>query len=295
MRRPRSPRIQGYVEAPNLYTGAEPALFLAGGITGCPDWQTQALHLLRRAGVDWVILNPRRPDYPVADPAAAAEQTAWEYQHLQAARAILFWFPPSASAQPIALYELGACAAGGATSASWARPDGGPAAASRDATLTTKRRSRQYPRARGGPGEAGIRACLKQARLAVPPGGLNRLGPKLEHTTGRESCRRNPEQRRPGGYFGPPHKEPQHWRAVPRQHQPGRCAAITSKQSALVAGPPAAPAGRTDSQNSLLAARRRWRRDGDDNENREGDGHVPGAYDQVWRSRRGPSGAVRQS
>jgi len=100
------------VEAPNLYTGAEPALFLAGGITGCPDWQTQALHLLRRAGVDWVILNPRRPDYPVADPVAAAEQTAWEYRHLRAAQAILFWFPPSASAQPIALYELGACAAG---------------------------------------------------------------------------------------------------------------------------------------------------------------------------------------
>src|SRR6266508_3905950 len=125
MRRSRSPRIQGYVEAPNLYTGAGPALFLAGGITGCPDWQAQAVHLLRTAGVDWVILNPRRPRHPVspvANRTVAAEQTAWEYKHLRAAQAILFWFPPSASAQPIALYELGACVAGGKPLAVGAAP-----------------------------------------------------------------------------------------------------------------------------------------------------------------------------
>lgn len=109
---PSSPRIGGYVEAPNVYTGAAPALFLAGGITGCPDWQTQAAQLLRKAGVDWTILNPRRPDHPLAGPAAVADQTAWEYRHLQEAHAILFWFPRSSSVQPIALYELGACAAG---------------------------------------------------------------------------------------------------------------------------------------------------------------------------------------
>lgn len=100
------------MEAPNPYTGTKPALFLAGGITGCPDWQVQAVHLLRQAGVRWVILNPRRASFPLADPAAAAEQTAWEYRHLRTAQAILFWFPPSSSTQPIALYELGACAAG---------------------------------------------------------------------------------------------------------------------------------------------------------------------------------------
>jgi hypothetical protein len=103
--------MQRYVEPPQAYTHVEPALFLAGGITQCPDWQTQAVCLLRQTGFNWVILNPRRR-FPPTDSVAVAEQTAWEYQHLQIARAILFWFPGSPSSQPIALYELGACAAG---------------------------------------------------------------------------------------------------------------------------------------------------------------------------------------
>jgi Nucleoside 2-deoxyribosyltransferase like len=109
---PSAPRIEGYVEAPNFYTGVGPALFLAGGITGCPDWQAQAVPLLRMAGVDWTILNPRRPDHTLADPAVVADQIAWEYRHLLVAQAILFWFPRSSLVQPIALYELGATAVG---------------------------------------------------------------------------------------------------------------------------------------------------------------------------------------
>jgi len=31
-----------YVQAPNKYSGKEKSIFLAGGITGCPDWQTIA-------------------------------------------------------------------------------------------------------------------------------------------------------------------------------------------------------------------------------------------------------------
>jgi Nucleoside 2-deoxyribosyltransferase like len=98
-----------YVEPPGSYRGPYPAVFLAGGITDCPDWQQEARELL----ADWpgVILNPRRRDFPINDPDAATEQVAWEFDHLERADVVLFWFPPSSSPQPIALYELGRHAA----------------------------------------------------------------------------------------------------------------------------------------------------------------------------------------
>jgi hypothetical protein len=101
-----------YIEAPTPYIGKKPALFLAGGITDCPDWQGVAVQLVREAGIDWTILNPRRRHWQLDAAEAVAEQVAWEYRHLRLARAILFWFPASTSVQPIALYELGWCAAG---------------------------------------------------------------------------------------------------------------------------------------------------------------------------------------
>lgn len=110
-----------YVEAPTPYGGAEPALFLAGGITDCPNWQHVAVQLVRQAGIDWVILNPRRRR-AVDEENAVAEQVAWESRHLRLARAILFWFPASTSVQPIALYELGWCVAGAKPLAVGAEP-----------------------------------------------------------------------------------------------------------------------------------------------------------------------------
>jgi hypothetical protein len=35
-----------------------PAVFLAGGITGCPDWQAELVRML--ADVPVALLNPRR-------------------------------------------------------------------------------------------------------------------------------------------------------------------------------------------------------------------------------------------
>jgi len=89
-----------YVATPGI-----PAIFLAGGITGCPDWQAEACEMLEVDPVD--ILNPRRPDFDVTDPNAAEQQIRWEFDHLAQADVILFWFPASESPQPIALYELG--------------------------------------------------------------------------------------------------------------------------------------------------------------------------------------------
>lgn len=102
-----------YIEAPDNHHGPLPGVFLAGGITGCPDWQAEARRELDPLPV--AILNPRRADFPIHDPGAAAEQIAWEYDHLHRAAVVLFWFPDSGPVvvQPIALYELGAHAAAG--------------------------------------------------------------------------------------------------------------------------------------------------------------------------------------
>lgn len=94
-----------YIEAPEVWNAAGPAVFLAGGITGCPDWQQEARQLLAALGV--TVINPRRADFPIGDPTAAPAQIAWEFDHLHRASAVVFWFPASEGPQPIALYELG--------------------------------------------------------------------------------------------------------------------------------------------------------------------------------------------
>ena len=93
-----------YIEAPDEYDGPGPSLFLAGGISGTHDWQTELVALL--ADLPLVLLNPRRRNFPMDDPTAAEGQIAWEFRHLRRATAVLFWFPPETLC-PIALFELG--------------------------------------------------------------------------------------------------------------------------------------------------------------------------------------------
>lgn len=83
----------------------ETSLFLGGGITGCLDWQAEMKHLLRDAE-DLVLLNPRRKDWPMNDPDASDKQIRWEYEHLQTAKMIMFWFAPETLC-PITLFEYG--------------------------------------------------------------------------------------------------------------------------------------------------------------------------------------------
>lgn len=89
-------------------------LFLAGGISGCGDWQAEMVRMLSgdtprngRLGDNdrWIILNPRRPDYQDS-PDEARKQIEWEYAHLAVADAVSFWFP-AATLCPITLLELG--------------------------------------------------------------------------------------------------------------------------------------------------------------------------------------------
>jgi hypothetical protein len=95
-----------YVEAPEEFEGNEDAIFLAGGISGCFDWQSRVAELL--ADSDLAVLNPRRRGaFAMDDAALAREQIAWEFRHLRRAWGRLFWFPPETLC-PIALFELGA-------------------------------------------------------------------------------------------------------------------------------------------------------------------------------------------
>lgn len=98
-----------YIESPEILERkfGHKAIFLAGGITNCPDWQQEMVGLLRET--DLILLNPRRADFPIHDPTAAPKQIKWEFDYLREADGILFWFPYETLC-PIVLYELGAWA-----------------------------------------------------------------------------------------------------------------------------------------------------------------------------------------
>jgi hypothetical protein len=79
-------------------------LFVAGGISGCGDWQSELIGKLRFT--PYCVFNPRRERYPHGDRSALEFQIRWEHEHLAAADMVSFWFPPETLC-PISLYELG--------------------------------------------------------------------------------------------------------------------------------------------------------------------------------------------
>lgn len=93
-----------YIECPDEFNGDEKSVFLAGGITGCLNWQNEMVNLLKDENI--TLINPRRKEYPKNDPDIEKKQITWEYEHLKKTEAILFWFPNETNC-PITLYELG--------------------------------------------------------------------------------------------------------------------------------------------------------------------------------------------
>ena len=98
-----------YIECPKIYNGKEKSLFLAGGITNCPDWQVELAGWLKET--DLIVLNPRRKSFDVNHKNIEEEQISWEYNHLKKASIVSFWFPKETLC-PITLYELGKQSAG---------------------------------------------------------------------------------------------------------------------------------------------------------------------------------------
>ncbi len=97
------------IEAPNevysLENSSNIKLFLAGGISNCPNWQKDLIEKLKNFP-KLTIYNPRRENFPIEDKDAAEEQITWEFNHLRDSNIIIFWFSRG-SLNPIVLYELG--------------------------------------------------------------------------------------------------------------------------------------------------------------------------------------------
>ena len=86
----------------------EKYVFLAGGITNCPDWQNDIIERLEHLrSSNLVVLNPRREDFPIHDPSAAYKQIEWEFEALEKADIFSMHFCSGESDQPICMYELG--------------------------------------------------------------------------------------------------------------------------------------------------------------------------------------------
>lgn len=86
----------------------EVAVFLAGGITDCPNWQKEVIDFFKnRTDARLVLLNPRRDNFPIHDPNAAEEQIAWEFNALERMDIFSMYFCAGTSDQPICMYELG--------------------------------------------------------------------------------------------------------------------------------------------------------------------------------------------
>lgn len=92
------------ITSPETSNVNQGTLFLGGGITGCPDWQSSIKNQLSKY---FTVFNPRREGwniYAYAD--ESIKQIHWEHKHLQQSEIILFWFPKETLC-PITLFELG--------------------------------------------------------------------------------------------------------------------------------------------------------------------------------------------
>jgi len=90
------------------------SVFIAGGITNCPDWQQELLDYLDKSTINknhYMFYNPRREFFDVSDPTQSEIQIKWEYNFLNESKILFFWFCKE-TMNPITLYELGKWANG---------------------------------------------------------------------------------------------------------------------------------------------------------------------------------------
>lgn len=101
------------VTAPHLYIPKydDITVFLAGGISGCRDWQQEVINnLFQMIGKDdsqVVVYNPRQKDFNINDLDATEDQITWEFQYLNEVDIFSMYFVGGDQIQPICLYELG--------------------------------------------------------------------------------------------------------------------------------------------------------------------------------------------
>lgn len=79
-------------------------VFLAGGISNCPDWQSEFINKCEHLPV--ILYNPRRTNFDINNTDDTYDQIHWEHNMMENSDIIVFWFS-SGSLNPIVLYELG--------------------------------------------------------------------------------------------------------------------------------------------------------------------------------------------
>jgi hypothetical protein len=92
----------------------EIAVFLAGGIKGCRDWQAELIDRVKfleqkneqESKPSLVVLNPRAGVFDANDPECYLRQVEWEHHYLEQAHVVSFWFSKE-TLNPITLYEFG--------------------------------------------------------------------------------------------------------------------------------------------------------------------------------------------
>ena len=109
-----------YIEAPDIYNWEEKSLFLAWGISNCPDWQEEYINYFKDTSL--VLLNPRRTNFNVADKSVEIEQITWEHEHLERSDIISFWFWKETIC-PIVLFELWKYASSTKDICVWVHPE----------------------------------------------------------------------------------------------------------------------------------------------------------------------------
>ena len=98
-----------YLQAPDHISSnfKSPSVFLAGGISNCPNWQSEVIKLVEHLeDNELTIVNPRQQDYLFSDVEVARKQIEWEYEYLHKVNCVAFWFPKETIC-PITLFELG--------------------------------------------------------------------------------------------------------------------------------------------------------------------------------------------
>lgn len=93
-----------YIEAVSYENPKFKSLFLAGGITNCPDWQNVIVNELTEFEIS--IFNPRRKIFNIEIAEESQKQIIWEYKRLREADILIFWFSEG-SINPITLFEYG--------------------------------------------------------------------------------------------------------------------------------------------------------------------------------------------
>jgi hypothetical protein len=93
-----------YVAPEALPVPVQRSVFLAGGISNCPDWQSDLVDRFTDQNLTANMMNPRR--FGNLDETEAVAQITWEFHALKYSEAVLFWFPEETLC-PITLFELG--------------------------------------------------------------------------------------------------------------------------------------------------------------------------------------------